>query len=128
MMPFLYTEASIVGKYSYYAYLEGPGCLALTYPGVEHQYVTLLSGSAMIVDRRVFEEVRFPEQNRGEDTVFLREVVKHGFKLYSADRFNYVVRRAKSVEEHTWKVSAAEFLRNCRVVSYTNDYKPHVVV
>jgi ubiquinone/menaquinone biosynthesis C-methylase UbiE/spore maturation protein CgeB len=128
MLPFLYTEASIVGKYTYYSYHEGPRCLALRYPGCEHQYVTLLSGSALIVDRKVNKELRFPELNRGEDTQFLRECVHLGFKLYSADRFNYVVRRSKRVEDHTWQISDAEFLRHCQIVSYTDDCRAHVEV
>ncbi len=128
MLPFLYTEASIVGKYSYYSYHEGPRCLALRYPGNEHRYVTLLSGSALIVDRKVNQKLRFPELNRGEDTQFLRECVQLGYKLYSADRFNYVVRRSKRVEDHTWQISDAEFLRHCQIVAYTDDYRAHVEV
>ena len=128
MLPFEYTEASVIGKYTYYAFMEGQNALALRYPGCEHMYVTLLSGSALIADRKLFEELRFPDQNRGEDTQFLRDAVARGFKLYSADRFNYVVRRAASVEEHTWKISQAEFLRHCEIVAYLEDFRNHVSV
>lgn len=127
MMPFLYSEALVVGKFSYYAYLAGPRCLALRFPGHEHEYAPWLSGSAMIVDRRVFEQIRFPDQNRGEDTQFVRDCVSRGIKLYSADRFNYVVRRSKRVEDHTWQIPEADFLRACQVVAYTDDYEGHVV-
>jgi spore maturation protein CgeB/SAM-dependent methyltransferase len=128
MSAFVYSAADVVGKCAYYAYLEGPGCLALRFPGEEHRYASFLSGSAMIVARRVFETVSFPGQNVGEDTRFLKDCTEHGFKLYSADRFNYVARRAASPEEHTWRVSDTEYLRKCQVVSYTDDYRPHVVV
>ena len=128
LLPFEYTEASAIGKYTYYSYHGGPGCLALRYPGHEHQYVTFLSGSALIVDRRVSDEIRFPDKNRGEDTQFLNDAVERGYKLYSADRFNYVVRRSARVEDHTWQISDAEFLRHCRIVAYADDFRRHVVV
>lgn len=82
----------------------------------------------MIIARRVFDEARFPEQSVGEDTKFLKDCVEKGYKPYSTDHFNYVVRRAASRDEHTWKVSDTEYLRKCRVVSYTDDYQRHVVV
>ena len=128
LLPFLYADAAIVGKFAYFSYHEGPRCLALRFPGHEHQYVKLLSGSALIVDRKVNEHIRFPEKNRGEDTQFIKEAVAQGFGLYSADRFNYVVRRSKRVEDHTWQISDAEFLRKAKVLAYTDDYKAHVEV
>ncbi|MFQ5805051.1 MAG: glycosyltransferase [Phycisphaerae bacterium] len=128
LMPFAYTDASIVGKGCCYAYLQETRCLALRNPEGEHRYTSELPGSAMIVDRKVFDQVRFPDQNREEDTQFLRECAKLGFKLYSADRFNYVAQRAKSADHHSGKTAEAEFLRNCRIVAHTDDYRSYVVV
>ena len=128
MLPFGYTDAAVIGKYAYYAFMEGQNALALRYPGCEHQYVSLLSGSALIAERRLLEEIRFPDVNRGEDTQFLREAVARGFRLYSADRFNYVVRRAASTDEHTWKITQEEFLRHCQIMAYLEDFRDYVSV
>ncbi len=128
MLAFTYADADLIGKCSYFAYLEGLRCLALRFPDYEHRYVDLLSGSAMIVKRGVFEKVRFPERSVGEDTQFIRDCREEGFRMFSTDRFNYVVRRAKSQDEHTWKVEDQEYLKKCRIVDHTDDYKPYVVV
>lgn len=128
MAAFTYTDAGVVGKCSYFAHLEGEHVLALRFPEQEHRYVKFLSGSAMIVQRRVLDEVRFPERSVGEDTRFLKDCVEKGFRMYSTDRFNYVVRRAASTDEHTWKIETDEYLKKCRVVARTDDYTSHVVV
>ncbi|TWT43715.1 Ubiquinone biosynthesis O-methyltransferase [Phycisphaerae bacterium RAS1] len=128
MHAFTYSEADLVGKGTYYAYLEGSRCLALRFANQEHRYVKFLAGSGLIVRRRVSEQVRFPEKNVSEDTAFLADCHNLGFRMYSTDRFNYVVRRGKSTDEHTWKISDDEYLRKCRVVEYTDDYRPRVVV
>lgn len=128
MHAFEYSEADLVGKGTYYAYLEGSRCLALRFANQEHRYVKFLAGSGLIVRRRVSEQVRFPEKNVSEDTAFLADCNKLGFRMYAADRFNYVVRRGRSVDEHTWKIDDEEYLKKCQVVEYTDDYRPRVVV
>jgi 2-polyprenyl-3-methyl-5-hydroxy-6-metoxy-1,4-benzoquinol methylase/spore maturation protein CgeB len=125
---FSYTDAALVGKYSYYAHLEGSRCLALRYPGTEHRYVTFLAGSAMVVRREVLDQVRFPEQNSGEDTVFLRECAARGLRMYATDRFNYLVWRGARKEQHTWKIEDNEFLRACTIVAYGDNFREHVTV
>jgi len=128
MASFKYADADLVGKLSYYVYLEGSGCLALRVPGFEHRYVDFLSGSAMVVRRAVSEQIRFPEISVGEDSEFLRACKERGFRMYSGDRFNYVCCRRASADEHTWKVSDADLLCKSEIVAYTNDYRSHVTV
>jgi len=125
---FSYTDAALVGKYSYYAHLEGSRCLALRYPGIEHRYVTFLAGSAMVVRREVFDQVRFPEQNCGEDTVFLKECAAKGLRMYATDRFNHLLCRGARKEQHTWKIEDDEFLRACLIVAYGDNFREHVTV
>ena len=127
MAAFVYSTADIVGKCTYYTYLEDSRCLALRFPNQEHRYVKFLSGSAMIMARRVFDEVRFPGQRTGGDAEFLKDCVEKGFKLYSADRFNYVARRVTASDEHTQEITDDEYLRECHVISHTDDYRGHVI-
>lgn len=125
---FEYTEADVVGKNAYYAYLEGMDVLALRFPAGENRYVQFLAGSAMLAKREVFERVQFADRTLGVDTAFLKECVSKGIKLYSADRFNYLCIRCADTEEHTWKISQEEFLKKCRVISKGGDYLDYISV
>ncbi|WP_409295031.1 glycosyltransferase [Peribacillus sp. SCS-26] len=129
MHAFEYTDADIVGKGTYYSYLEGMKLLALRFPNRENQFVNLISGSAMIVKKSVFNNVRFPEDvPRGSDTIFIKDCISKNYKIYSTDKYNYVCMRSSNMEEHTWKIKDTDFLRKCSIVAYTEDYKTHVTI
>jgi len=127
MNAFQYTDAAIVGKCAGYIYFENGNILALYGEAKEHCYTHFVLGSAIIIKREVFDRVPWPTDRRqGSDTEFLRQSVKNGFKIYSADRFNYVYVRRASQGLHTWKVKDEEQLALCRVICNTKDYVPHV--
>jgi len=127
MHAFEYTDADIVGKCAGYIYFENGDILALYGEAREHCYTHFVLGSAIIIKREVFDRVPWPTDRRqGSDTEFLRQSVKNGFKIYSADRFNYVYVRKASQKLHTWKVKDEEQLALCRIVGHTKDYATHV--
>jgi len=127
MNAFAYTDADIVGKCAGYIYFENGDILALYGEAREHCYTHFVLGSAIIIKREVFDRVPWPTDRRqGSDTEFLRQSVKNGFKIYSADRFNYVYVRKASQKLHTWKVKDEEQLALCRIVGHTKDYATHV--
>ena len=127
MNAFEYTDVAIVGKNAGYMYFERGDILALNGEDKEHCYTRYVLGSAIIIKREVFNIVPWPTDRRqGSDTEFLRQSVKNGFKMYSADRFNYVCVRRSSPELHTWKIKDEEQLAKCRIVGYTKDYVTHV--
>jgi spore maturation protein CgeB/polysaccharide pyruvyl transferase WcaK-like protein len=127
MNAFEYTDAAIVGKHVGYMYFESGDILALTAEDKEHCYTRYVLGSAIIVKRGVFDRVPWPTDRRqGSDSEFLRQSVENGFKIYSADRFNYVCIRRSSPELHTWKIKDEEQLAKCQVVGYIKDYATHV--
>ncbi|MBN2563040.1 MAG: glycosyltransferase [Phycisphaerae bacterium] len=100
MHAFAYTDADIVGKHSYYSGIEGEDRRVLHFPGHEHRFAESLCPSSIVAKRRVFEAVQHVEPGAGGETRFLEACVKQGFKLYSADRFNYVARRrARGAEQ-----------------------------
>lgn len=110
VLPFTYTDAAIVGKWTHHMYLEGSDKLIVRFPGNEHKYVKLVMGTAMILKREVFTKVRFPHRRVGEDTVFLRNCTKEGFKIWSTDKYNFVQKRGKELDNHTWKIADEEVL------------------
>ncbi len=129
MMYFDFTDADIIGKTSYYVYYEATKILALRFAGSEQQYHNFTSGSAMIFTRQLFENVQFPEgKNVGEDTHFLKQAIELGYKIYSADRFNYVVSRRPDLSSHTWKIDDAEHIKKCKIIGEFEDYRDFVSV
>ena len=124
---FRYNEADIVGKGSYFVYFESNKTLAINCPNKENRYVNFLSGSALIIKKKVFKKVKFPELTLGEDTEFLKNCVKNGFKLYSTDRFNYVCIRRPNLDSHTWKVDEKGLIGRCEFVAQTCNFKKHII-
>ena len=128
MNAFKYTDAGIVGKHTVYAYLEGMKALVLRFPNKENQYVNFLWGSAFIMDKKIWKEIKFTDSTLDTMTIFFRGCVNKGFKLYSTDRFNYVYKKSPNTDGNTWKVEDNEFLRRCEIVMYTDSFLPHIEV
>ena len=114
MLAAAYSDAEILGKGAYFAHLEGPNKMALREVRVDHQHTDTVAGASLTVRREVLERITFQHRNNGEDTAFLKEAVQAGCRIYSADRFNYVMVRRADRAKHMWKVKDAQFLRNCR--------------
>ncbi len=111
-----YTDARILGKYAYFAYLEGSDVLALRNADRAHRHGNMVAGSTLFVRRDVFDEVQFTPVEKGTDTMFLRDCQERGIRIYSADPFNYVCVRCADTTNHTWKIADDEFLRRCRIL------------
>jgi glycosyltransferase involved in cell wall biosynthesis len=127
VMAFDYSGADIVGKCARYVHFENGNVLAIKDPDIEHQFTDIVSGSAMVIRREVFNKVRFdPEKRVGEDTKFLRDCVTNGVRIYAADRFNFAYVRRSSPDLHTWKIKDEEELAKCRIVGYMEDYVTYV--
>lgn len=128
MNAFKYTDASVIGKKTIFAYLEGPQLLVVKYPNQEYRYSEYVSGSTLTVKKELFNYLSFPDLSRGEDTRFLMDCINMGVKIYGADRFNHVVIRRQDISSHSWQISESEFLKNCKVIRRTTDFKKDVII
>lgn len=117
LLPFQYANVNIVGKGSYFTYLEESDEMIIRFPGQEHKYVTFCSGSALAVKREVFNNGRFPPQSVGEDTIWMKECIARGEQIYSPDIFNYIVVRRKDLSTHTWQANSETIKKNSVKVS-----------
>jgi hypothetical protein len=117
MYPFGFGDYDIVGKESHYCYLGGMNKMVLRAAQKRHQETQFVAGDAMIIRRRVFERVSFPEFRVGEDSKFLRDALSVGCRIYSADRFSFVKYRAADLSLHTWKAEEEELLRQSTIVA-----------
>lgn len=119
----------IVGKKSYYIYLHEKGALTLHFPLKNNKFTRHLAGGSLLFKRKIFEKVKFPNDRRkGSDSEFLRRCRSKGFKIYSADPYNYVLTRRENLEDHTWKISNDKLFQRSKEITYTKDYRPFVTV
>ena len=77
----------------------------------------------MVINKRVFNLIKFKALDHGEDTEFQNNCSQHGIKMYSTNRFNYTCIRRASADTHTWRVEEDEYLRFCHVVDRMDDFK-----
>ncbi len=129
MNAFKYTNADIVGKLSYFAYVENNNTLVIQFPNKEYQFTDIVTGATIVCSKKVFNKIKFPTNIKvGTDTEFLKSCVKQGLKIYSADRFNYVMNRRSSKDKHTWKVEDKIFLQSSEKITETENYIDIVTV
>lgn len=110
MRTMLKTKADIVGRRAHYMYLIGKKLLLLRYRDKENKYVSLVQGATLLVKRRVFNQVAFPNQNRGECVKFCSASSAKGFTIYSGNKNNFIAMRRRNSKDHTWIVSDKELL------------------
>lgn len=117
------TNADIVGKRSYLAYLQARKTLILRFPGRENRFVSLIAGATIFAKRSVFTRIQFPNRSIGEDVGFLQQAKRNGFKILSTSRYNFVGIRRSNPFSHTWRITDRALLsRNCRVIAHTQNY------
>lgn len=101
----LKTNADIVGKRAHFMYLGGKNLLLFRYYDRANKYVPLVQGATLLVKRKVFSQIAFPNQDRGECIKFCANCLAKGFKIYSESPYNFVAIRRRNSKNHTWIVS-----------------------
>src|SRR5690606_12617199 len=92
-------------------------------------FVPILPGGTLVYKKSVWRKVRFSNLSFGEDVQFCHACRRNGYKLYSADRYNFCALRRKQPNSHTWKISDQEFLAHplTKIIAQTDNYKKYVV-
>tara|TARA_B100000925_G_scaffold84786_1_gene60635 strand:- start:4514 stop:8599 length:4086 start_codon:yes stop_codon:yes gene_type:complete len=114
MLPFEYTNADIVGKLCSFMYHEKSNSTYLRFNNNRHKFSDLVLGPTFLFKSAVAEKVKMQKLSRGEDTNFLKDCIKAGFKIYSTDPYNFVYMRKKVEGFHTWDATDDELLKNAK--------------
>jgi glycosyltransferase involved in cell wall biosynthesis len=114
------TGADVVGKRAHFLYLQGLRTLLLRFPKAENKFVRSVAGATLVVRKRVFSKVAFPDRTVGEDVHFCRACVAKGFKIYSGDRYDFVGIRRKHLKTHTWKATYRHLLSSNNAIVIPN--------
>lgn len=112
-----FSGADVVGKHTFFTYVEGLDQVFIRHPGHEHRYDTFIAGGTLLARRETWERVKFIPRTGGGDTIWLRECADLGMQLYSADKYNYILTRTSDPTRHTWKIDQDAFLANCDYVA-----------
>lgn len=131
MHAFMYTDADIVGKLTYFLYLESRNILTIRNQFQEYKYLdanSFLDGGKKIVKRKVFDHVQYRDVSLLEDVFFCQDSIEKGFQIFSADKYNLAYVRRGNKLNHTWKEKDSTILKWCSGITYTNRYKTSVIV
>lgn len=120
------SKADIVGKRAHYMYLNDRKLLLLRYSHMENKHVTNLQGATLLVKRNVFQQISFPDRNRGECVKFCSDCAAHGFKIYAGNKYNFAAIRRKNSKDHTWIVSDKKLLSKSVKVIKVKNFKKYV--
>jgi hypothetical protein len=108
-LAFTYTDATIVGKNSYFCYLEKTDQTLLRFPGRHYRNTSLVHGGTLVWREELIRHVRFPRMRQGTDSNFLKTVRSAGGRIVSIDPFNFVHVRYANTSQHTWQIDDATF-------------------
>src|SRR5690606_1213055 len=112
VLPFRFTDATILGKGTYFARITGESGFYLRRAGNEHRYVKHVCGGTLVIDRKATSKLQFDEAVvRGADTDLLRRAFAGGHRIYSSDPYNFIQVRHFDPHQHTWTITRDEYLR-----------------
>lgn len=96
------TGAAVIGKKTYFVYLEGVDRTVKIYPGNEGKRVGRVAGGTIVAHRDAIDSVPFPDKNLGEDVGFVRAVERRGFGVFSAAAAGFL--QWRGVSGNTWHI------------------------
>ncbi|MFS0723017.1 glycosyltransferase [Paenibacillus sp. 1P07SE] len=118
------TKSDVVGKHACLVYLEATRELLIRSPKHRNREERFVQGGTILFHRRVLAHHGFPDRSLGEDTKFLRDCTKAGFKIYSTSPFNYVYMRRSNKQSHTWRVKDSFYKKGSIPVAQGKPYQP----
>lgn len=124
MAAFDYSQADIVGKSSRFIYFASKSILGLYKPCPEFSYVDYVVGATMVFKKAVWQKIKFPDVTEGEDTKFQQDSIDGGFKIFAADRYNYVTVRDQNRNKHTFQLDDDTYISYCHRLIHVKNFLP----
>ncbi len=132
MEAFKYVDCHMVGKLTNFVYFEESKTLAIWHyqPNYENKYSPGVVDSTMVFKRDLIDKIDYPSMPFGALSKLQVNCLKNNIKIYSTDRYNYVLHRHTNPNEnHTWRKKEDEFLKECKVIKENIiDYTDYVIL
>ncbi|NBD22995.1 glycosyltransferase [Paenibacillus glycinis] len=120
-------KSSIVGKHTAYLYFKAKRALMVFRRGGERKYKRKVKGGTLVFRKSVWRRVKFPANRKsGTDAKWLTRCVRRGYRVYSVSKRHYVCIRSKNWNSHTQKKSTHRYMRHCRLVRRTKNFRRYV--
>ncbi|MEC0258398.1 glycosyltransferase family 2 protein [Paenibacillus lautus] len=111
MNAYSYTDAKVIGKFTFHTYMHGSSKFVTRKPGGEYKYTSFLPGATFLIKRDVFYNNMFRDIPRDIDGKFCADCAANKIKMYSIDSFNLLVNRYEDKNIHTWKATDQLIIR-----------------
>ncbi|MCA9104332.1 MAG: glycosyltransferase [Planctomycetales bacterium] len=112
-----YSGAAMVGKETFFAFVESTNQLVVRFPNKHYRYRTHIAGPTFVWDGNQTRDIPFVQRRQGTDSAFQKQLVEMGLKIFATDPFNFLMIRHADQHQHTWRVNDEEFLSKTEPVS-----------
>ncbi len=109
-------NASVIGKHSFFAYVESADQTYLRFPGKSNCYTNRVHGGTLVWSQKNADGINFRPVRQGTDSRFLEDCRNNGLKIYSTNPFNFIHVRYADIANHTWKIEDEEFIQKAESV------------
>ena len=109
-----FSGAVLVGKASFFCYVESSDDFALRFPDKHYRYLSRVHGGTLVWSREMTQYQTFTQVRQGTDSYFIQGLKEKNLKVYSGDPFNFVHVRYASNNAHTWAIDDDEFLNSAK--------------
>lgn len=111
LLPMRWGDFDLIGKNQIFGYDVQSDKFYLKNLRGAHRVMDLVYGATFVGRRTMFMRHPFLERRTGEDTLQLAQLKSNGYRIYSADPFNFCYRRRTS--QHTWDLPAGFWETDC---------------
>ncbi|MGP5191728.1 hypothetical protein [Vreelandella alkaliphila] len=105
-----YSGAALVGKTSFFCYVESTNDFALRFANKHYRYFKHVQGGTLMWSRKKTGNLKFNRVKQGTDSLFLKDLLAKGCEIYSSDPFNFIHVRYAGAHDHTWAIKDGQFL------------------
>jgi spore maturation protein CgeB len=114
ILPMRWGDFDLIGKHNTFWQDVEAGKFYLKYLRNAHRTTDMVFGATFVGRRTMFLRNPFPERRTGEDTLQLAQLKSNGYRIYSADPFNFCIARRAS--QHTWDLPAGFWEKDCETL------------
>lgn len=111
-----YSDADLVGKYSTYTYFKSRELVIRKHLNTHRKYHNFVMGATFFAKSSLMKKYQFSYLATGEDSDFLRRINEDNVKIYTDHPYNFCIFRSGDVDNHTWKISDLEYMRNAQII------------
>lgn len=111
-MAFNNQQCDVVGKIEIFYYFIDQKKLIKQTRNMENSFVHRVAGATLSFRKEIYEQIKFKDINRSEDTNFISECKKHNLKIYSTSRNNYMAIRYDELSRHSWVVTSQQLINS----------------